>query len=88
MQPGRLPHNRPALASASASTLQIGKDVRGGVRPPLPADPSRLPGGTFPGMQGYLELMQACWAQRPQDRPAFGEVVERLRDLRALATDG
>ena len=52
-----------------------------GRRPPLPADPEALPGGTFPGLGGYVQLVQRCWKQEPQDRPGFAEIAARLREL-------
>ena len=69
----------------SLPNSQIGKDVRAGRRPLLPADPGALPGGTFPRLPAYLELMQRCWAQRPEDRPSFVEVVAVLRELATAA---
>ena len=57
--------------------------MREGQRPPLPADPSTLSGGTFPGLPAYLELMQACWAQDPSARPPFAVVARTLRELAA-----
>ena len=49
-----------------------------GARPPVPPA-ERIPGGSFQGLPGYLALMERCWAQQPEDRPAsFEEVVESL----------
>lgn len=46
-------------------------------------DMSYLPGG--PGhassIQGYVELMEKCWAQDPAERPSFGAVASTLRSL-------
>ncbi|DBB01174.1 hypothetical protein WJX77_003342 [Trebouxia sp. C0004] len=49
-------------------------------RPPIPAQ-SDLPGGTFPGLPAYLDLMQACWHAEPQERPAFESCIITLRGL-------
>lgn len=46
--------------------------------PPL----EELPGpgaATFSGLDAYIRLMEDCWAQEPQDRPTFEDVVPRLR---------
>ncbi|DBA69721.1 TPA: hypothetical protein ACH3X2_012649 [Trebouxia sp. C0005] len=49
-------------------------------RPPIPPE-SELPGGTFPGLPAYLDLMQACWHAEPQERPAFESCIITLRGL-------
>lgn len=38
-----------------------------------------LPAGMFPSYREYTELMQACWAKEPEQRPTFSEIVQRLR---------
>jgi len=38
-----------------------------------------LPAGPFPGWPQYVELMQACWARNPADRPHFDAIVRELR---------
>ena len=59
---------------------QIASAVLAGQRPQLP-DRDQLPGGggAFPGLDSYLALMEACWAQDPASRPDFQGVVTRLR---------
>ncbi|GAB4815428.1 hypothetical protein N2152v2_002474, partial [Parachlorella kessleri] len=42
--------------------------------------------GGFPGMGAYVALMRRCWAQAPEDRPGFGEIIADLRELLPLAT--
>lgn len=48
------------------------------------------PGGDFqaPGLAGgmglYLSLMGRCWAQRPEDRPTFSDIITGLRCVRWL----
>ena len=74
---------QPALQHISTTLPQIYKDITTGKRPPLPADLTSLPGGTFPGMGTYVELMQQCWAQQPAERPSFAEITARLRELEA-----
>jgi hypothetical protein len=47
-------------------------------------DRSELPGPdtmTFDGLETYVALMRRCWAQRPEDRPAFQEIISDLREL-------
>lgn len=63
--------------------LQIYTAVISGRRPPLPADPATLPGGTFPGLNSYVALLQQCWYQQPQQRPSFTSITTRLRDMQA-----
>jgi len=48
--------------------------VLGGGRPEIPPE-------TTPGLK---QLIEACWAHLPEDRPDFIEVVSRLSDIRAL----
>jgi hypothetical protein len=33
----------------------------------------------------YAELMQECWAARPDDRPSFEEILKRLFQLKKAA---
>ena len=49
-------------------------------RPPIPPE-SELPGGTFPGLPAYLELMEACWHSQPEQRPPFEHCIITLRGL-------
>ncbi|GAB4822160.1 hypothetical protein N2152v2_009206 [Parachlorella kessleri] len=46
-------------------------------------EPAKLPGhgGNFVGLGDYIDLMHKCWAQAPEDRPTFDEVLAELRDL-------
>ena len=59
---------------------QIVRAVTTGQRPALPDPP---PGGNFPGAEGYVALMQECWSQEPEERPAFSTIAARLRQLLA-----
>lgn len=56
------------------------------LRPDIPADIAATPGSTFGGISAYLELMRACWAQSPDDRPDFETVIGRLRRMLAVET--
>lgn len=51
-----------------------------GLRPPIPSS-EELPGAErgFAGLDRYVALLKRCWAQRPEDRPTFGEIVAELR---------
>lgn len=74
-------------ADSGLSVYMIGRAVLDGGRLPLPA-PEELPGpegAAFEGLGAYLQLLQACWAQAPEARPAFAAVVPRLRALLDLA---
>lgn len=54
-----------------------------GERLPIPPVES-LPGPDAPrfaGLPAYLALMQRCWAQEPERRPGFQQVVAELRQL-------
>lgn len=66
-----------------------------GGRLPIP-DLGQLPGpgGDFlapspaSGMQLYLVLMARCWAQRPEDRPTFSDIITSLRCAGLCVIDG
>ncbi|KAK9816226.1 hypothetical protein WJX74_006734 [Apatococcus lobatus] len=47
--------------------------------PPIEAQPSK----TFPGYEDYVKLMQRCWAQDPEARPDFTQIISALRKLLA-----
>ena len=68
----------PALAPAA----QIVRVVQARGRPPLPPRDA-LPGGPEvfwdSGLSAYINLMEQCWAQRPEDRPDFKTVTARIR---------
>jgi hypothetical protein len=59
---------------------QIAKIVMDGGRLGMP-DLQQLPGGRggLSGLEGYVALIQRCWAQSPEDRPSFGEIIAELR---------
>eukprot|EP00050_Salpingoeca_kvevrii_P005130 m.270728 g.270728 ORF g.270728 m.270728 type:complete len:777 (+) comp11084_c0_seq1:3065-5395(+) len=52
-----------------------------GHRPALEEVPRSFPAG-------YIELMQECWAESPEERPVFGEVCTRLAALEREAASG
>ncbi|KAI7836883.1 hypothetical protein COHA_009215 [Chlorella ohadii] len=67
------------------SPFKVGATVRQGGRPVVPQREA-LPGpdtAGWAGLDGYLQLMRDCWAQQPEDRPGFDQVVSRLRELLA-----
>ena len=49
-------------------------------RPAIPPE-SELPGGSFPGLAAYLELMEACWHAEAEERPSFESCIITLRGL-------
>lgn len=46
----------------------------------IPA-PQDLPAGLFPSYRDLCDLMQACWAKEPAERPTFAQIVQRLRSV-------
>lgn len=58
--------------------LQIGKSLMDGARPPIPG-PLDVKGGWFDMMDDYMALIEGCWAQNPQDRPSFAQIIVELR---------
>ncbi len=59
---------------------QVVNAVTSGQRLPIPsADVLPGAGEQFAGLDDYLDLMQACWAVDPKDRPSFGDVLAKLR---------
>lgn len=44
-----------------------------------PAD--RLAAGQLSQYDAYVELMQACWARVPEERPTMADVATRLRAI-------
>lgn len=58
--------------------LQIGKSLMDGMRPPISA-PLEAKGGWFDMIDDYVALIESCWAQNPQDRPSFAEIIVELR---------
>lgn len=72
------------LPWADSNPWQLVSLLLGGGRLPLPKPddeaaargPDRLPPQAH---ADYTALIKACWAHNPLDRPAFAEVIERLR---------
>ncbi|WPT17579.1 Putative serine/threonine-protein kinase drkA [Picochlorum sp. SENEW3] len=60
-----------------------------GGRPPIPSpgDQDQIRGGSFPGYEAYVELMQRCWDQNPEKRPLFPEIIARLREILSTFPD-
>jgi len=55
------------------------------MRPLVPGTPEWEQGHQAPGpaepCHGWGDLMQRCWAQNPDDRPCFAEVVSELKEM-------
>lgn len=43
--------------------------------------PEELPANTgdWVGLDAYIDLIQKCWAEKPEDRPDFKYIVAELR---------
>ncbi|KAL3138899.1 hypothetical protein ABBQ32_005722 [Trebouxia sp. C0010 RCD-2024] len=54
-------------------------------RPEIP-DINTLPGPRWSGVEGFIEIMQACWHQDPDRRPPFESVIASLRTLLVQTT--
>ena len=54
--------------------------VTSGNRLPVPS-PDSVPAGPLSCFDKYVELMQQCCVEKPEDRPATEEVVQRLRTM-------
>jgi hypothetical protein len=39
-------------------------------------------GGEFGGYDGYVRLMEKCWAQKAVDRPGFGDIISDIRKIK------
>ena len=50
-------------------------------RPDIPAQPQKLPGGTFGGWDAYVALIQRCWHGELGERPSFEAIINVLREL-------
>ena len=59
-----------------ASLSQIARCILDGGRLALPGR-EQLPEGELG--TAYLDLMQRCWAQNPQDRPTFSQIAAELK---------
>ena len=81
------PHAHTAACSALSSgplpLLQIIMCLSQGKRPPIP-QPAELPGpgsSDWQGLPAYHALMEECWSEDPEQRPAFVAIVDRLQEL-------
>lgn len=80
-----------ASIACDASALQVARHILDGGRLPIPElEQLPGPGGEFqaPGPAGgiglYLGLMERCWAQRPDNRPTFPNIIASLRCVHLL----
>ena len=75
------------LPWGAANPWQLVGQVLHGGRLELPVR-EELPGPdtpAFTALDEYARIMERCWAQAPQDRPTFEDVVPQLRELLAQA---
>ena len=71
-----------SASCAPASPPQIVGIVMSGGRLEVPephAVAGRGSGAPFEGLDRYVQLMQRCWAQEPEERPAFDAICSQLR---------
>ncbi len=68
------------LTGTTLLASQVVNSIMEGRRLAMPA-PGQLPGGSkqTPGLEEYMQLVQRCWAQDPEDRPSFRDIVAELR---------
>ncbi len=71
-------HSREDANSLATACLQVAKAVIDGSRPEFPPA-GQLPGGGFEGWEAYVDLVRRCWAENPQDRPGFTQIIADLR---------
>lgn len=58
--------------------------IQGGRRPAVPPAaqlPGLGPGAMPPGLGRYVALMERCWAQQPQNRPSFEDIMAEMRAI-------
>lgn len=75
------------LPWGAANPWQLVGQVLNGGRLEVPAR-EELPGPDTPAfgaLDEYVRLMERCWAQAPQERPTFEDIVPQLRALLAQA---
>lgn len=72
----------PSFSLLLTHALQLVSHVLSGGRLEVPP-PEALPGGSSPALQAglpaYVALMKRCWAQAPEERPTFDDIVGELR---------
>lgn len=69
------------LPWSAANPWQLVTHVTGGGRLDIPPR-HQLPGAdtaAFAALDGYVALLQRCWAQAPADRPGFEAIIPQLR---------
>lgn len=60
--------------------------VSGGERLPVPPCDSVPGAAPDPELyEAYVALIRRCWAQRPEERPGFAEIIQELKLLSRLA---
>jgi serine/threonine protein kinase len=71
-----------AIPWEDRNAFQLVHMVSDGERLPVPA--REAVAGAIPDPQvyeAYVALIRRCWAQRPQDRPSFAEIIQDLRAM-------
>lgn len=68
--------------SATPNPWQITTHLLEGRRPPIPPAEELVrtaKGATLEGVHALIHLVEQCWAQDPQLRPSFDDIVPELR---------
>ena len=58
---------------------QVVKAVTEGERPAIPSPLPEEGNGNLTGLDAFVHIMQRCWAERPEERPALSELLPELR---------
>lgn len=83
-QPCQLNHR--AVPHPLFPSLQLVHMVSGGERLPVPPCDSVPGAAPDPELyEAYVALIRRCWAQRPEERPGFAEIIQELKLLSRLA---
>lgn len=65
------------------TTWAIVGDVQSGHRPPIP-DTIVEQDKDGESVREYISLMEACWSHHPEERPDFGSIAQKLREIQRI----
>jgi hypothetical protein len=69
------------LPWGDAAPWAVVTEIQAGRRPVVPPAAQLGLRPTPSGLDAYVALMQRCWAQQPQDRPSFEQIMAELRAI-------